>query len=274
MHTKEIMSENLEKSQSIINDSIAKEFSVNEKTGQVFVSRRGIARLSGVSHVAITKLLKALEDGGNQILSKTLQPFAGTGFEGDKQIPDLLAAAIIKHYAYKGNEVAQDTDSAIGAIGLRTIGQKLMGWEEPIKPTRQQLIELLVMPVPAEWEPRFSKNFYQEMERLTDMKARGHLRPQFWGDLTRMWVYDHLPSGVYSEIKAWQQVNGSGKKLHQFLSPEGIEIFKKQLTLVESVMQGAAGWREASQLINQAATKTYQGSLFYSTKKKATGGEP
>jgi hypothetical protein len=113
-------------------EDIKKEFTINE-LGQGFVSRRGTARMCGVTEGAIRKLLNILKDGAYQNTPKSLQSFIGTSFEGAYQLPDLLVAAIIKSYAYKGKEIAQDIDSILGAIGLRVYIQNSLGWSQPEK---------------------------------------------------------------------------------------------------------------------------------------------
>jgi hypothetical protein len=69
--------------------------------GSVGFSRRGIARLIGVSKPAIQKILAKI--GGNQKLSLELEDFTGQQFEVGNQIPDLLVSALIAHYSALGN---------------------------------------------------------------------------------------------------------------------------------------------------------------------------
>jgi hypothetical protein len=44
-----------------------------------------------------------------------LQSFMGQSFQGGN-LPDTLVSAIIKHFAYQGREVAQQTDMVLGAM--------------------------------------------------------------------------------------------------------------------------------------------------------------
>jgi hypothetical protein len=85
-------------------DSIAKEFSLGED-GKGFVSRRGLARLCGKRISVIQSLLKSIGQNTltNSRASKGLQTFIGQSFQGDL-LPDILASAIVKYYAYKGSE--------------------------------------------------------------------------------------------------------------------------------------------------------------------------
>ena len=243
-------------------ESIAKEFTVDEH-GKGYVSRRGIARLSGVYINSIRALLKKIADSEQQKLPKIIQPFAGQGFEGEQQIPDILASAIIKYYAYQGNEQAQSTDAAIGAIGLRTVIQKSLGWEPQPVLSDRQIVEMLCLPFPTKWQPRFSVEFYRELQRLTGLTPDGNKRPLLWAKITKELVYDHLPKGVYNEVKLWQQATDPNKKLHQYLSDQGVEVLGEHLKRVITLMQCAAHLDEVERLLSQSLTKAYQTSLFY-----------
>ncbi|MEB3189680.1 MAG: hypothetical protein VKL42_04975 [Snowella sp.] len=72
---------------------IAKEFSIDGKTGQGFVTRKGLARLCGVTRQSVQQLLSAIAQC-KQSLPKNLKPFAGQDFTGGNQIPDVLVAGV------------------------------------------------------------------------------------------------------------------------------------------------------------------------------------
>lgn len=259
-------------------ESIAKEFTIDEK-GRGYVSRRGIARLSGVTEGAIRKLLKLIESahqnerkspgtlagqaikGAYQNLPKNLQPFAGQAFDGGN-LPDTLATAIIQHYAFSGKVVAQDTLMALGAVGLRVVIQSSLDWEAPRKLSDREIVELLCLPVPTKWQPRFSVEFYNELSRLTGLAPIGNKRPLLWAKITKELVYDYMPTGVYGEIKSWQLATDPNKKLHQYLSDSGIEILTEHLKRVITLMQGASSMNEVELMLSQSITKQYQQSLF------------
>jgi hypothetical protein len=241
-------------------ESIAKEFSVDEK-GHGFVSRRGTARLSGVHESSIRKLLKLIE-GAGQNTPKNLKPFAGLSFDSADHIPDVLASAIIKYYSRQGKEVAQDTDDALGAVGLRTIIQSTLGWEPPRRLTEREIVEIMCLPVPTDWQPRFSVEFYDQLSRLTGLQPIGHKRPLLWARLTKEMVYDYMPKGVYEEIKAWQSATDPNKKLHQYLSEQGIELLGEQLKKVITLMTCAGSLSEVVAFLEQSKTRKYQLSLF------------
>ena len=72
-------------------ENIAKDLTVNEH-GQIFVSRRGTARLSGVTQTAIQKIIAKIE-GDNQTAPKIFESFVGQSFQGDN-LPDIFVSAI------------------------------------------------------------------------------------------------------------------------------------------------------------------------------------
>lgn len=240
-------------------ESIAKEFTIDEK-GRGYVSRRGIARLSGVSRQSIQQLLNTIAQG-KENLSKSLESFTGQAFDGG-YIPDTLATAIIQHYAFSGKVVAQDTLMALGAVGLRVVIQSSLDWEAPRKLSDREIVELLCLPVPTKWQPRFSVEFYNELSRLTGLAPIGNKRPLLWAKITKELVYDYMPTGVYGEIKSWQLATDPNKKLHQYLSDSGIEILTEHLKRVITLMQGASSMNEVELMLSQSITKQYQQSLF------------
>ena len=83
--------------------SIIKEFSTDQD-GNGFVTRRGLARLCGVTEGAIRKLLiKIATCSAYQNLSKSLQPLAGQSFEGADLLSDIVSSAVVQHYAFAGS---------------------------------------------------------------------------------------------------------------------------------------------------------------------------
>jgi hypothetical protein len=237
---------------------IKKEFSV-DPDGKAYVSRRGLARLCGVSHTAINKLVKQIQ-GGNESLSKSLKRYSGYSFEPGNRIPDFVASSVIKHYARTGREEAIDADDFLGAIGLRAAIQQALNFE-PIREkrlTRQEIVELCVLPVPSVWERRFSEDFYTELSRLTGLKAQGNCRPNLWAMRTKELVYDYLPDGIYSAVKQCKSETGGYDKLHQFLSEDGLVILEKHQQQLLTLMQASASLSELKRLLDQSCSKSYQ----------------
>jgi hypothetical protein len=238
-------------------ENIAKDLTVNEQ-GQIFVSRRGAARLSGVVQKTIQKILARIE-GDDQALPKIFKSFAGQSFQGD-DLPDTLVSAIIKYFAYQGREVAQQTDMILGAIGLRSLGQKILGYESVQKRTltNSEIIELCCLPVSSEWQRRFPEEYYAELSRLTGLKSFGNSRPTLWAAKTKELVYDYLPPVVYQEIKRCKAETGSYDKLHQFLADDGLKILEQHQRTLLTLMQASATLGQLKTLLDQSCTGTYQ----------------
>lgn len=227
-------------------ENIAKEFSLSDDgRGLGFVSRRGLAKMCGVSHPAILKLLKTIS-AGNQTTPKMLQSFAGQSFEGGNQIPDILASAIVKHYAYQGKEVAQATDFALGAIGLRTLIQNALNY---VPNEKLYTIDMVVRRSPASWERMFQRSWIEQAEKLTRWKWEWSCMGGFINDA----IYAYLPTDVVEAIKDLNPKNEDGRgrvhKHHQFLQPEFREILVKHLDEVELLMRAAKGNMELFQML-------------------------
>ena len=110
-----------------IPEEIKSEFSIDED-GKAFASRSATARLCGLkSHESIRNLLKNI--AANKSLSKPLQSFAGQDFQARQNLPDILVAAIVTHYAWKGREEAQSVALIFQAIGIRTWIQQELNWQ-------------------------------------------------------------------------------------------------------------------------------------------------
>lgn len=257
-------------------ENIAKDLTVNEH-GQIFVSRRGAARLSGVRLNSIQAILAKIEGdqqklgetpesftrqhikGDQQKLPKIFEPFIGQSFQGGN-LPDTLVSAIIKYFAYQGRETAQQTDMVLGAIGLRTIGQKILGFESVQKRTltNSEIIDLCCLPVPSDWQRRFPEEYYDHLARLTGLSSFGNSRPALWAAKTKELVYDYLPPVVYLEIKRCKAETGSYDKLHQFLSDDGLRILEQHQRTLLTLMQASATLIQLKTLLDQSCTGTYQ----------------
>ncbi len=240
-------------------ESISKEFSIDDN-GHGFVSRRGLARLCGVSKTAIQKFLARIQEG-KQTLPKNLEPFAGYDFEGGNlPIPDTIASAIIKYYSRQGLEIAQNTDDALGAIGLRSVIQKTLNYQ-PVQRrslTKAEIIELCVLPVPSDWQRRFPEEYYDHLSRLTGLEQFGTSRPPLWAKYTKELVYDWLPSGIYEAVKRCKAETNSFDKLHQFLSDDGLLILESHQRQLLTLMNAAASMEQLKTMLCQSCSGNYQ----------------
>lgn len=63
------------------------------------MSRRALAKMSGVDPRAIRRLLNKIASGDTN-LPKSLEPLAGSSFEGGDYLPDILCTAILEYYAF------------------------------------------------------------------------------------------------------------------------------------------------------------------------------
>jgi hypothetical protein len=111
------------------------EFFTVKANGLSAVSVRGLARMCGVSHTAIEKLLIAL---GNQTAPKMLETLYGQElylatkiFRRGKEIAPIrsqVASLIIRYYDLQGKEAAAQSLNAFMAIGLESYIQGQTGF--------------------------------------------------------------------------------------------------------------------------------------------------
>lgn len=130
-------------------DEIQKEMSV-DNDGKVTFSLRAGARLSGVNH-------KTLSDhfinGGGVNPSKLAKKLITGGFDvgvfGKTGIPDTAMAFIASYYAFDAGvyctEDAKLFCQAFIAVGIRSWGQKVLGWKSPDEDFKNQVLTSLAL---------------------------------------------------------------------------------------------------------------------------------
>jgi hypothetical protein len=239
----------------LLPEDLRKELIVDEK-GRGFISRKGLARLCGVSFQAVGKLVEKI--GINQNVPKELEPFAGQSFEGGN-LPDTLASMVIKYYAYQGKEIAQNYDRILGAIGLREVIRKSIGWEQT------QITKLLTLPVPSVWQKRYPDVFYDELYRLTNLTknkdAKNH--PRIFAHLTNKYVYAYMPPDTVMELRRLKLDSEPSVKLHQGLSENGLFIWNQHMQQLLTLMITASSFEMLDQLLLTSRTRNYQLLLMY-----------
>lgn len=240
-------------------ESLAKELRC-DSDGKGFVSLRGLGRMVGKKsigswgkgvHLMTAEIDGYLTESGIEVSSVDLS-FG---------VPDFIAAEVIGFYAEEKQSIsAKKYSRAFRAYGLRKAIQDAVGYIQPMKQklTAEQIIELCCLPCPTTWERRFPVEYYEHLSRLTGLITEGVERPMYWARLTKELVYDYLPPGIYQNIKKCKTETGSWEKLHQFLSPDGVQILETHQRRVLEHLQGAANIAQAKQSLKQACTGQYQ----------------
>lgn len=142
------------------------EFFAVLSSGECAVSVRGLARMCGVSHTAIEKLLKAL---GNRTAPKRLEKLYGKEFylatglvrrgKAVTPIRGKIAQSIIRYYDKQGYEVAEQSYEAFAEIGFDSYVQGIVGYlpsqyTESTLEARYQISRLVKEPNP--WKRLYS----------------------------------------------------------------------------------------------------------------------
>jgi P63C domain len=222
--------------------------------GSVEFSRKGIARLTGKSKPTIQLLLANVGAGKN--LSSTLQRYTGSHFNG-AAIPETVTWAIISHYARKGIERCQDLQDLIGSVGLRVSVHLAQNWETNQSQSDRVAYRYLLAE-PRNWDKQFPDEFYSQLERLTGISLPGSSRPHYWANLTNELVYDHLPREIADGVRNAKAANDGMDKLHQYLSPDGLDILKKHLEVLMHLMSGAGSIEEVRSMAIRSFRGEYQ----------------
>jgi len=187
------------------------------------VSIRGLARMCGVSHTAIEKLLISL---GNQTAPKILETLYGQEFymvtkitRRGKQVTPIrskVAVAIIRYYDRLGYEVARQSFDAFAEIGFDSYIQGAVGYlpdeyQESTQDSRYEITRLIREPDP--WKRLYSAG--------TCEKVRSWYFPRdfFW-----KFAYDWMTPDEILFLNEhnpvipgiWQR----GNRIHQHLSEE------------------------------------------------------
>lgn len=144
---------NLIKLERVEGDNTATEFYTVEATGESGMSQSGLAALCGVSRQAVGKLEDTL---ATKAPSRCLEPFvskdltlATSDQDSDlringKPVGNLrvyrseFCAAVIQHYAFQGNDVAQYSLGQFAAIGVNQWIQDITGWQKS-KPAKNYI---------------------------------------------------------------------------------------------------------------------------------------
>lgn len=204
------------------------EFFTVAKTGDSGLSQSGLARASGVTQQALSKLTKLLT---TKSPAKRLERFIGknltltTNFScADRKARRLtiykadFCAAVIQYYAYLGNETAQDTLDAIAEIGLTSFIQSKTGWlpsQYKAAPQSHNKINR-ILDTPSPWKKMYEPEFCK--------KAFSMFGSNFYWQFCYSWMTQEEQCKVN---RVNPVVNGKrDARIHQFLDAD----IRKRLT--------------------------------------------
>ena len=105
-------------------------------------------------------------------------------------------------------------------------------------------LALLVRPEAADWQRRFSEDYYRALARVTNTRHMpGHAgRPSLWGQITRRWIYSAImPPEVLAELDARRQ---DGEKLHQWLTEGGAEAIQRQVQAITTIANASLDYAD------------------------------
>ena len=140
---------NIELSPEIVNEI---EFYVSSDLDVSGLSISGVARLAGVDRKTISQLVNLLDNPGEKMVVKSLQPFVGKvftpgaiGVNNAKIVNAKAASRIIRYYAYESkqacNEIAKNSYDKFAEIGIDNWIKNIIGISNNNNNT--QVIEML-----------------------------------------------------------------------------------------------------------------------------------
>jgi hypothetical protein len=151
----------------------------------------------------------------------------------------------------------------LGKVGLRQSVHLAQNWETNQSPT-DSIAYRYLLPEPRTWDKQFPDEFYGQLERLTGIYPKGANRPHYWAHLTNEFVYDYLPKAIADGVRQAKVANDSFDKLHQYLSPDGLEMLKNHLNAL-MILLSAAGSVDDVRLM---ATRRFSGQYQLTLKLK------
>lgn len=137
-------------------------------------------------------------------------------------------------------------------VGIIALIDEATGYQyDREKDALREIFKAYVSEELLDWQLTFTISFYKEIFRLWNIPFTDKYikrKPQFIGGITKKFVYDLLPKGVYDLLKAKtpKTVSGNYKaRLHQSLTPEiGREHLKRQIIEVTTLMSISANKEE------------------------------
>jgi P63C domain len=230
--------------------------------GSVEFSRKGIARLIGISKPALLKLLLKIQRG-NFLESEYLEKYTGQNFEGGNFFDDFVYN-LLCYYSEATDKrlvsISQRCNKLIklfGAVGLRQSVHIAQNWETN-QSTADRVAYRYLLPVARTWDKQFPDEFYSELERLTNIHPEGANRPHYWAQLTNELVYNYLPKEVADGVRSAKAANASPDKLHQFLSTDGLELLQNHLNALMILLSAAGSIDDVRSMATRRFAGQYQ----------------
>jgi hypothetical protein len=237
------------------------------------MSQRGLARMCGKSHQALTYLTKSL---ASKTTIKRLQRFVGKDLtlaskasSSDRKTRNItvyncdFCFAVIKHYAIEGNEIAEVTLDAIGSIGLTSYIQAKTGWlpnqYQSSQPARESINR--IMDKPRKFHPLFGD---ESMNKIASFLKVGREHPKLakW-----MWsfVYHTLSAQERADLNDRNPVQENGHRrqaIHQWMEDHACDSHKQHFDKIMMIIQNCPSEQDFLDLYARLVGGSFQRRLF------------
>jgi P63C domain len=150
---------------------------------------------------------------------------------------------------------------ALAGIGIIALIDEVTGHQyRRDREELQKILEAYINPelVPLPWTKRFPDEFYKELFRLLGWQYSPPQikKPRILSQITARLVYQHLPPGVWDELKKVNPADRQERRRYKnwrFLTEDiGNPHLEKQLIAVTTLMRSAPNWRTFERLFERA----------------------
>ena len=217
------------------------EFFTVQATGESGISHSGLALLCGVSHWTINDLVKNLE--GKQA-TKRLKAFVGKDLHLEgvykkkggsvKILRADFCAAVIKHYALEGREIAEQSMDKFMTLGINTWIQSITGWQIEPQPNNYSTP---AMPTDTLVNPNAEINYDDLLEQIDLLNH----------DLTVALKHRHA---IHNIVEKPTVVDLSLNQIvHTAVHVQGLKL-NQALAILETIRGKAIGLKSLNQQIS------------------------
>ena len=240
-----------------IERELSKEVRCDDK-GRGFYTVRGAARIAGIDHSGLSKVLSLGGDLGKSklgsfLISQGVDPGDLASWK-ETGIPDLVVHMILEYFTYEAGRYRTEKATAVcrfvGRWGIRDLSHKVTGWrpgkKEPSKDevqayvdaVLQQLLEEQIPEKATTWQCRYTKRFWSALENLYGL----HQGDRGCAGFINGHIYGYFPKEVRDRLDIINPLLENGTRAnrqHQHFDDTLLELLKVQISKVTWLLEAS-----------------------------------
>lgn len=157
---------------------------------------------------------------------------------------------------------------SLAKVGITALIDEATGYQyDRENNALQEILKAYIAEDFLKWQARFPRKYYQELYRLYEWNydPLSVKHPKYLGKFTNEYVYEYLPEGVLSQLRAKNPKNENGnrvKRHHQFLTGDiGLPHLEKHITKLITVMELSDNIDEFKENFNRVFNRIEQMKL-------------